>query len=164
MKILVLSDSHSALSFMRFCITHVKPDHVVHLGDFYEDGAVMAEEFPQIRFHQVPGNCDQYRGVNGQAETLCYEIGGVKMYMTHGHRHWVKRGTEMLESAARKSEAKAVLYGHTHVADCRFEDGLWILNPGSANYYGGSAGLIMVDDGKIITCRLLSQTAMEAIP
>ena len=163
MKILVLSDSHSSLSFMRYCISHVKPDHVVHLGDFYDDGQVMAEEFPHIRFHQVPGNCDHYRCVSGANEILCYDIGGVRMYMTHGHRHWVKQGTEMLINAARRSEAKAVLYGHTHVADCRLEDGLWVLNPGSCNYYGGSAGLILVEDGKIITCRLLSQAAMEAM-
>ena len=56
MKILVLSDSHSALSFMRRCISKIKPDAVIHLGDFYEDGQVMAEEFPHIRFHQVPVN------------------------------------------------------------------------------------------------------------
>ena len=37
MKILVLSDSHSALSFMRSCIETVKPDRIIHLGDYYDD-------------------------------------------------------------------------------------------------------------------------------
>ena len=41
MKILVLSDSHSALSFMRRCIGAVRPDAVVHLGDYYEDAQTM---------------------------------------------------------------------------------------------------------------------------
>ena len=57
MKILVLSDSHAALSFMRLCIEKIKPDAVVHLGDFYNDGEAMAEEYSHIPFHQVPGNC-----------------------------------------------------------------------------------------------------------
>lgn len=161
MKILVLSDSHSALSFMRYCIRSVKPDHVVHLGDYFDDGAVMAEEFPYTRFHQVPGNCDHYRCVVGQPEILCYDIGGVRFYMTHGHKHWVKSGTDMLIAAARKMEAKAVLFGHTHEPYCRQEDGMWVLNPGSCNYYGGTVGLIQVENERIVSCRILTQTAVE---
>ena len=53
----------------------------------------------------------------------------------------------------------AALYGHTHVADChREEDGLWVLNPGSCGYFGGSAGLLEVQDGSILSCRLLSDS------
>ena len=37
-RILVLSDSHSGNSFMRWCVDTVKPDAIVHLGDYYEDG------------------------------------------------------------------------------------------------------------------------------
>lgn len=162
MKILVLSDSHSSLSFMRYCISMVKPDHVIHLGDYFEDGAVMAEEFPNLRFHQVPGNCDHYRCVVGQSEILCYDVCGVRIFMTHGHKHWVKQGTDMLLAAARKKNAKAVLYGHTHTPDCRQEaDGLWVLNPGSCNYYGGTVGLIQVENGEIVSCRVMNQAAVE---
>ena len=46
MKILVLSDSHSALSFMRRCIDSVKPDAVIHLGDHFDDAEEMREEYP----------------------------------------------------------------------------------------------------------------------
>jgi putative phosphoesterase len=163
MKILVLSDSHSSLGFMRFCVDALKPDHVVHLGDYFEDGSVIAEEFPHIRFHQVPGNRDHYRCVVGQQEILCYSIGGVRFYMTHGHKHWVKNGTDMLIDAARKMDAKVVLYGHTHSADCRNEEGLWVLNPGSCGYFGGTVGLIQVENGVVISCRVLNQTAVEAL-
>ena len=34
-RILVLSDSHSGTSFMRWCVDHVKPDAIVHLGDYF---------------------------------------------------------------------------------------------------------------------------------
>lgn len=50
------------------------------------------------------------------------------------------------------------MYGHTHVADChREEDGLWVLNPGSCGYSGGSAGIIEIQDGKIREVRLLRE-------
>ena len=163
MKMLVLSDSHSSLSFMRHCIEKIKPDQVVHLGDHFDDGKAMAEEYPNIRFHQVPGNCDRYRCDPWQADILCYSIGGVKMYMTHGHKHGVKSDICRLLAAARDSGAQAVLYGHTHCAYCaQEEDGLWILNPGSCGSYGGSAGIIEIKRERISSCRILRQEDLEA--
>ena len=162
MKILVLSDSHSSLSYMRYCISHVKPDHVVHLGDFYEDGQVMAEEFPHIRFHQVPGNCDRYRTPAGAQEILIMPVCGVELYMTHGHRHTVKLTLGPLLRDARAGGAAAALYGHTHIADCTLEeDGLWVLNPGSAGYGGGSAGLILTEGKRIRECRILREEDLD---
>ncbi len=162
MKILVLSDSHSALSFMRRCIRAVKPDAMIHLGDFYEDGRDMQEEFPHIPMHQVPGNCDLYRMVQYAPDILIYPVGGVTLYMTHGHRHGVKMGTGNLLREARKSRVQAVLYGHTHTAECyQAEDGLWVLNPGSCNYYGGSVGLIETENGQIQHCRILEEPDLE---
>lgn len=158
MKILVLSDSHSALRFMRMSIDSVKPDAVIHLGDYYEDGAVMAREYPHIPFYQVPGNCDRYRCIPHQQEILVMPIGGVMFYMTHGHKHMVKSGTDYLLASARSCGAQAVLYGHTHQTDCRQEpDGLWVLNPGSS----GSAGVILVENKTIKSCYLLWQSDLE---
>lgn len=158
MKILVLSDSHSTLSFMRRCICAVKPDAVVHLGDHYDDGEAMKEEFPGIRFCQVPGNCDRYRCVPGLPEILIDRVCGVDLYMTHGHKHSVKSYLGALLRDARASRVAAVLYGHTHVADCHQEaDGLWVLNPGSCGYFGGSAGLIETSAGTVRQCRLLRE-------
>ena len=157
MKILVLSDSHSTLSFMRHCINAVKPDAIVHLGDHFDDGIAMKEEYPAIPLYQVPGNCDRYRCHPSQPEILIHRIGGVNLYMTHGHKHSVKSYLGALLRDARKAGAKVVLYGHTHVPDChQEEDGLWVLNPGSCGYFGGSAGLLEVKDGSILSCRLLT--------
>jgi len=89
---------------------------------------------------------------------------GVNMYLTHGHRHMVKQRLDMLLLDARKCKAAAALYGHTHIADChQEEDGLWVLNPGSCGYYGGSAGLIETDKGKIVNCRILRQENLEEL-
>ena len=162
MKILVLSDSHSGLSFMRRCIDAVKPDAVIHLGDYFDDGTAMAEEYPHIRFHQVPGNCDAYRMPHWQHDILSYPVCGVNLYMTHGHKHHVKQTISKLLLDARASKAAAALYGHTHIPDCHQEpDGLWVLNPGSCGYYGGSAGMIETDNGKIVSCRIIRQENLE---
>ncbi len=162
MKILVFSDSHSALSFMRRCVEQIRPDAIVHLGDHYDDGEVIRDENPQVLFRQVPGNCDRYRVPGFVPEILIDRIFGVDLYMTHGHKHYVKSGTGALIAAARVCKCAAVLYGHTHVAQCtREEDGLWVLNPGSCGYGGGSAGLIEVNDKKITSCRIISWRDLE---
>ncbi len=162
LKILVLSDSHSALSFMRLCIEKVNPQIVIHLGDYYDDAAAMEEEFQGIRFYSVPGNCDYYRVSADLAQTRVEDIQGVRVYMTHGHLHHVKSGLGALLKAARGRKAQAVLFGHTHAPLCQQEeDGLWVLNPGSCGYYGGSAGLLCVESGSILSCRLIRQADLE---
>ena len=149
---------------MRFCIQKVKPEHVVHLGDHYDDGGAMAQENPHIRFHQVPGNCDRYRCDPCLPDILCYSIGGVRLYMTHGHKHGVKSGICRLLLEARKSGAQAALYGHTHQAYCsREEDGLWVLNPGTCGSWGGSVGVLETDGERMISCRILRQEELEAL-
>ena len=162
MKLLVLSDSHSALRFMRECIDAVKPDRIIHLGDYYDDACAIAEEYPEIQMIQVPGNCDRYRCPPFVQELLSQKIDGVNFYLTHGHRHMVKQRLDLLICDARKCKAAAVLYGHTHIADLhREEDGLLVMNPGSCGYYGGSAGLIETNNGKIVSSRIIRQENLE---
>ena len=165
MKILVLSDSHSSLRFMFSCLEQIVPDVVIHLGDYFDDGAALREAFPGIRLYQVPGNCDRYRCPPGQPEIMVERILGVNLYMTHGHCHNVKLTLTRLLQDARSCRADAVLYGHTHQPDCRQEpDGMWILNPGSCGYGGRTAGLIEVENGKIVSCRILRQEDLEERP
>ena len=162
MKLLVLSDSHSALRFMRLCVEKIKPDAIIHLGDHYDDAEALVEEYPHIPMHRVPGNCDRFRCPPGTHEVLCYDVGGVRLYMTHGHWHNVKYDLSKLLADARSMKAAAVLYGHTHIADCRREaDGLWVLNPGSCSYGGGSAGLVLTQEGTITACRLIMPAELE---
>ena len=58
--------------------------------------------------------------------------------------------------------AQAALYGHTHIAECiREESGMWVLNPGTAGYGGGSAGLIEVENNQILSCRIITAETLE---
>ena len=113
-------------------------------------------------FHQVPGNCDQYHCSPFAPRILNYAVGGVKLYMTHGHKHQVKTTISLLLADARKSGSQAALYGHTHIADCHREaDGLWVLNPGSCGSAAGNVGVIETADNTITACYLLSQAELE---
>lgn len=161
MKILVLSDSHSSLAFMRQCIAKLRPEHVIHLGDHMEDGKAMAEENPHIRFHLLPGNCDWSRIEQDCPQVLCYPIGGVKLFMTHGHLHGVKSGIEKLIANAKQMGAEGVLFGHTHQPVCRQEDGVWVINPGSCRGYDGSCCVMEIEQEKISACRLYRQTDLD---
>lgn len=162
MKILVLSDSHSAMRFMCSCVEKIKPQAIVHLGDYYDDGETLKELYPHIPLHQVPGNCDVYRCPPGVHTRLCYDVCGVRLFMTHGHKYGVKTSTAMMLAEARAMHAQAALYGHTHVAECyREETGMWVLNPGSSGYGGGSAGLLEVENGEIVSCRIITADYLE---
>lgn len=159
MKILVFSDSHSSLRFMNKCVARLRPDALVHLGDYYDDAQALSESYPHIPMHQVAGNCDKYRAPIHARQMLCYQVGGVMLYMTHGHNHHVKQGLYSLLVDARRSGAAAVLYGHTHIPDCHQEpDGLWVLNPGSAGY---GCGLLETDGKNITACYLLTEKDLE---
>ncbi|MBE6943935.1 MAG: YfcE family phosphodiesterase [Ruminococcaceae bacterium] len=163
-KILVFSDSHAGLSFMRHCVEKVRPDAIVHLGDYYDDGQTVEAEFPHIPFHAVPGNCDRYRLLRPAPEILCYDICGVRLFMTHGHRHNVKITTGLLIADAARNNAAAALYGHTHTPECRcLPDGMWVLNPGACGSFGGSAGVIETEQGKIKACYLVDSMGLKRV-
>lgn len=156
-KILVLSDSHSALNFMFRSAEVLGPDTIIHLGDYYDDGEALHAQFPEIPFYQVPGNCDLYRCNPGIPQILVEEIYGVRFYLTHGHRHDVKMTRRRLEKDARDCGAQAALYGHTHIPDCRLEEGMWILNPGTCGYGDRTGALIKVDEGEILSCEIIHE-------
>lgn len=163
MKILVFSDSHASLGFMRRCVDVIRPNCIIHLGDYYDDGETIAQENPQVTFYQVPGNCDRYRCPPDAAPVLCIPIFGVRTFMTHGHQHYVKSGIGGLLADARRCGSQLLLYGHTHSRDCHQEkDGLWVLNPGASGY-GGSAGIVEIEKEGSIACRILTETDLEDI-
>ena len=171
MKILVLSDSHSAISFMRFCVDAIRPDAIVHLGDYFEDGGILSEEYPQIPMYQVPGNCDRFRCPRDAQEIRIEPVLGVPLYMTHGHRHNVKLDTGLLLQAARLSHVAAVLYGHTHVPgvfdapECDKSERKYI-NPGSVSIpkEGSAHGYMTLTDGRFEWKTLEGDLFREYLP
>ncbi|MDI9471941.1 MAG: YfcE family phosphodiesterase [Tissierellia bacterium] len=124
MKILIFSDSHGSIGKMEEWIREECPDKLIHLGDYYDDlpGAL-----------RVPGNCDPYAiGARVRAVT----IEGVRIFLTHGHRHGVKAGLRSLMQAGKEAGARIVLFGHTHTPHISETEGMILLNPGSAKHSG----------------------------
>ena len=80
--------------------------------------------------------------------SMVVTLGGKKIYCTHGHAEHVKYGTDELICRARQEGADIVLYGHTHSGVTAYDDGLYIMNPGSIR--DGHYGMIDIVPGGIM--------------
>lgn len=95
----------------------------------------------------VPGNCDW--GSLDEPERLI-ELGGVRIFMMHGHTRNVKYSGMSAYYAAKELGADILLYGHTHVPTVDYDGTLYTMNPGTAGDRNrGSYGVITVSGGKI---------------
>lgn len=131
MRILVISDSHKRGTVVdRIISKHPEAHDVFFLGDVTGDIDDLQYEYTDKRFHIVSGNCDFYSEYPAFGME---KIGSVGIFYTHGHTLSVKYGTSRLEEHARQRGCRIALYGHTHIADISYKDGLYIVNPGSCS-------------------------------
>jgi len=149
MRVLVLSDTHGdVFSVRQALMSQPSAEVVFHLGDGAQDLMNLRTSFREKMFIQLRGNCDWGSSLPYDEEI---DIEGVKIFAAHGHLYQVKLGETELLSAARRRGADIMLYGHTHVPDNRYEDGLYIFNPGSLHGYNGSYGYIDLTKQGIVT-------------
>lgn len=126
MRILVLSDSHSNSYNIRKAIEQQPTaELIVFLGDGENDFFRYYTEKPCIA---VRGNCDWGSELPAFIVT---EEKGYTIYCTHGYAEGVKYGEENLKMRAREYHAHIALYGHTHNPVTHYDDGMWLVNPGS---------------------------------
>lgn len=153
MRIIVLSDSHGAKYAAEEVLELQKSaKDVIFLGDGLRDIEAIENFYPDHRFYKVAGNCDFSSGAKN-ADLI--EIGDRKIFYTHGHLFHVKYGLYELKAAARQRGADIVLYGHTHEAFTDYDDGLYIMNPGSLSAQGSGRneyGFIDITPAGIVTC------------
>ena len=58
--------------------------------------------------------------------------GGVRIYITHGHRERVGHAVERhCAAAGLRGALRACFFGHTHRMMLERENGVWVCNPGS---------------------------------
>lgn len=144
-----MSDSHgSAYGLRRSIMAQPKAEVVIFLGDGEEDLARVKNMFPEKMFLAVRGNCDWGSQLPPSGE---FTVDGVKIFYTHGNYYGVKSGRYNIISAARDRGAQVLLYGHTHEAFTDYEDGLYLMNPGSVNGYGASYGTLDITPQGIVT-------------
>ena len=149
MRILVVSDTHGNDSSLRRAIlAQPKAAEVIHLGDGEEELLRAKRSFPEKMFLAVRGNCDFGSDLPLTGE---FTAQGVKIFYTHGHYYGVKSGLYSFACAARERGAQVALYGHTHNALEDYDDGLYLLNPGSLNSWEATYGTVDITPQGIVT-------------
>ena len=139
-RIAVLSDSHGLLR--REVVDQLADcTHILHAGDVLRRSD-LDELSLYGRLYAVRGNCDF---TAAHPDRLVIHLGGLKIYLTHGHIHRVKSGLDYLLSAAREAGADVALYGHTHRANVEYTTP-WLINPGAAEK--DCCALLEIEKGK----------------
>ena len=146
MKLLVLSDSHGNLSHMEEAVLRVRPRMILHLGDCWRDGEKLHDLFPDIPFHQVPGNCD-YRP-DEPAERLLF-LEDKRVLMCHGHTYGVKQSLISAGYAAEEQRLDLFLFGHTHRPLWDWRGRTQFVNTGSiGDYRQPTYAVVTLEEGK----------------
>lgn len=117
-KIAILSDTHSLLrdevkGILAQC------DLIFHAGDI-ADEKTYQEIGAYAKSYFVRGNADK-EWAKDLPTDLKIEVLGFTFYMIHNKKHM---------SQARE-DIDFVIYGHSHKYECREENGIQVLNPGS---------------------------------
>ena len=136
MKIAVFSDSHGRSDKIREALRRrCDVDMAIFLGDGVGDFYSLKDEFPNVCFSAVRGNCDIGWYDVSVSDSITLE--GYRIFWCHGHIYHVKGGVGNLISAAQSREADICLFGHTHVPLSRYISEtdttrpLYLVNPGS---------------------------------
>lgn len=148
MKILVVSDTHGDTRTLNSLLKiQTNVEVVIFLGDGYEEFEDVKRFYPDKMFIGVKGNNDWGSSLPYDDEIV---IEGKKLFMTHGHRYGVKGGLSRLIAECRRRKANIVLFGHTHIPYTSYEDGIYVINPGSLRGFTGTYGVIEIKDGEIL--------------
>ena len=152
MRVVVFSDTHGKTDRLGEAILQQpRADCFIHLGDFAGDMEEAKYDFPDKVFYYVPGNCDIASPLPAEGElVLC----GKRIFYTHGHRYYVKGGYTRIIGEAVARRADILLFGHTHVPYTAYENGLYIMNPGSLSHPavgGPTYGVVDITPAGIVT-------------
>jgi uncharacterized protein len=155
----VMSDSHGNVALVRQILRReALLTYWVHCGDGCRDldhawvaetGGITVDASPKHTLVAVSGNCDS--PVWAPRESV-FEALGTRFLVFHGDRLRVQLDLQGAVDEAHRHDAQVVLYGHTHRADYRVDEGVHLFNPGSLQrgQDGASYGRITVAPGKAL--------------
>ena len=169
MKVLVISDSHRNLNNVEYILDLVMSKGVrtvLHCGDNIDDARRLQKLYPELEIHAVYGNCDGFG--YGEDYTKVVEVGGVSIFMTHGHRYNVKYGDyETLAIDAAAYDASVAVCGHSHCAHLERIEGVMTLNPGSISQprdgCGPSYAILDIEEGTVRDVAIMQITGNNGI-
>lgn len=152
-RIIVFSDTHKCIEPCIQVVNNIKDvDMIIHAGDHWSDARELESIFGDIPVKYVKGNCDF---AMAPLEELI-EIGGKKIFVTHGHMYDVKLEHEHYKTILERGlelGADVVVFGHTHIPFNVNLGNISIINPGSVKYTR-NYGIIEIEDDKIGTAIL----------
>ncbi len=130
MRAIVFSDSHGNYDVLEKIIEMHKDDAeiFIHLGDGEREVEFLSYAYSKKKLIFVAGNCD-FGSEKKDYDIL--EFGGKRIFLTHGDRFGVKSSLDALKNEGAKFGADIILYGHTHIPYTEYENGVYIMNPGS---------------------------------
>lgn len=131
MRLVVFSDTHGDF-FQALEVVKQNPNEktFIFLGDGADELNLLKQQFPHKEFIGVCGNCDYFCDL---PNVYMMDVSGVKILCTHGHLYNVKVSSALLMKAAKQKGATVVLHGHTHRSVSRYEDGVYLVCPGSVS-------------------------------
>lgn len=110
-KILIVSDTHRKNENYFALLKQLEPlDMVIHCGDA-EGSEYAISQAADCQVQIVPGNNDFFSALPRELEL---EIGGYRVWVTHGHTYYVSMGPERIKREARERGVDIVMFGHTH--------------------------------------------------
>ncbi|MCC8073318.1 MAG: YfcE family phosphodiesterase [Clostridiales bacterium] len=146
MRIIVISDSHRAKgNLFEIVEKHMNSsDLFIFLGDGEDDFDSVLALYPDLKYERVAGNCDWY---STYPLYKSIKANGKTIFFSHGHPFHVKFGYDEIIREARSVKADICLFGHTHNQYTNYDNGLYIMNPGSVA--DGRYGIIDIVSGGI---------------
>jgi len=151
-SIAIVSDTHGQVApaiveIVRAC------DLVIHGGDICGASVLSTLQATGKQVYGVRGNNDrsslwsaaEQAVLDDIPETLSLKLPGGLLVMEHGHRHGAHQPCH--QSLRRThSEARVIVYGHTHKLLIDQSEQPWIVNPGAAGFTrnrGGPSCLVL---------------------
>lgn len=163
--VLIVSDTHGRIQRLNELIEYrqrlLKSGEVLNLiflGDGLND-LFSCRQYDNIIVHAVRGNCDALDRFSPYGEEIplyrTVNIGGLKIFMAHGHTLSVKSTRDELYREASRLGADVALFGHTHAPALEYivkgsvrgvDRDITVFNPGSLGDFDGSFGNLSVSD------------------
>lgn len=152
MRLIVISDSHGK----RGNVFEIIEKHIENAdcflclgdcnsGDDFDDAKIYFGN--KLHLISVCGNTD-FRSTEPIERE--FKIDGKRVLMCHGHSYYVKQMLARLIAEAKNREIDIAFFGHTHQPHISLENGVYIVNPGSAS--SGCYAIVDIN-GDDIKCR-----------
>lgn len=130
MRIIVMSDSHGMYSVVdKIILSQPDADLFIHLGDGERECALLRQQYPDKNFCFLKGNCDSSTEL--PLSKVIKLNSQHTVFAAHGHTYNVKYGLSAIKKEAVSAGADIILFGHSHFRYRGYEDGIYIMNPGS---------------------------------